>query len=208
MNRHDSSAIANLHTDNAIIRGKGYTISEYQEKQAKAFQKHPDFKQTFANDIYVTPLQAQNGYALIFDETFTQNGKSTPTEIMIVALRTENGYKINYESDISTDRNLIKKMGISGYTNPTSCSQLESQILIESPMFRYEYVPSNKTYSKRKSLSLVCEPGDCSVYVDELANNHYEIDVKAMKLNDYTMGDEYLNDVHPKYRSQINALCK
>jgi hypothetical protein len=110
MNQHDADAVANTHTSNTIIRGKAYTIAAYSEKEAKSFAKHSDFQQSPANDVYVTTPAYKSGYHLIFDETFTQSGKSTPNEVMLVVARDDVGYN-NYESDIATDRSLINKMG-------------------------------------------------------------------------------------------------
>ena len=204
MNQHDAEAVANTHTNDAIIRGKEYTIAAYRDKEAKSFKKHADFAQTPANDVYATPLQDKKGYHLIFDETFSQGGKDTTSEIMLVVIKEGNDYKISYESDISTDRSLIKKMGIDTYTSSSNCKQLNGQILMESPMFRNEYIPS-------ESLSLICEKDECSIGVGEqgIVGEFYEFDHKAMKMTikDTTTNKESTYSIHPKYSDQIRKLC-
>ena len=207
MNQHDADAVANTHTDNAFIRGKKYTVASYREKEAKAFDKHPDFQQSPANDVYATQLPDKTGYHLIFDETFTQSGKDTPTEIMLVVIRKGDDYKISYESDISTDHGLIKKMGASVSTSPKSCTQLGEQILLESPLFRYQYIPMYPALSKSKTLSVVCEDeAECMFAEDEdMRANHIEFDYPSMTMTDPDLGHKYT--IHPKYAPQVRKLC-
>lgn len=205
MNQHDAEAVANTHTNSAIIRGKEYTIASYRDKEAKAFQKHPDFTQTPSWDsIYIAPMPNEKGFFTTFNETFSQGGKDTNTEIMLVVVREGSGFKIAYESDISTDRNLLKKMGLNTYTTSSNCKQLNGQIVMESPMFRHGYIPS-------ESLSLVCEKDECSIGVGEngIVGEFYEFDHNAMKM---TVKDAMTNKgityhIHPKYASQIQKLC-
>lgn len=204
MNHHNADAVAKTHTNNAMIRGTQYTVDAYRDKEAKAFQKHPDFVQTPATDVYATPLQNKKGYHLIFDETVSQGGKDTRTEIMLVVLHDGVNYKIDYESDISTDRNLIKKMDITNYTYSGNCEQLHGQILLESPQFRYEYIPSD-------SLSLLCEDDECRIGEGEdgIVVEIYEFDHKSMKMiiRGARTNEESTYDIHPKYTSQIRTLC-
>jgi hypothetical protein len=208
MNRHDADTVANTHTYQAMIRGTEYSVAEYRVKVAKAFSKHPDFQQSPANEVYATPLADKSGYAIIFDETFTQGGKSTPTEIMLVVIREGFNYKIIYESDISTDRNLLKKMGINAtaWASPSDCMQLMGQILIESPVFRYEYIRQNKAFAKSKSLNIGCDEEECIVYDKGKPEQHYEFDFKSMKMTEIVF--DYKTGIHPKYSSQISRLCQ
>ena len=207
MNQHDANAVANTHTDNAMIRGKVYTVAAYRDKEAKAFDKHPDFQQSPASDVYATPLPDKNGYHLIFDETFSQGGKDTPTEIMLVVIRQNGDYKISYESDISTDRELIKKMGVSVSTSPNSCTQLGQQILVESPLFRYQYIPMFPELSKSKTLSVVCEDESECMFAEneDMRADHIEFDYPSMTMTDPDFGHEYA--IHPKYTQHIRNLC-
>ena len=207
MNQHNADAVAKTHTNNAGIRGKFYTIEAYRDKEAKAFKKHPDFAQTPVSDVYAAPLQNKKGYYLIFDLTFSQGGKDTRTEIMLVVLHDGVNYKIDYESDISTDRNLIKKMLIYTDISSEACTQLGAQILMESPQFRYDFIPDELL-----SLSLVCENDECLIGIGEdgIVVEDYEFDYQSMQ---FTIEKRYFNDseytytIHPKYTSQIRQLC-
>ena len=208
MNQHNADAVAKTHTNNARIRGKFYTIEAYRDKEAKAFKKHPDFAQSPVSDVYAAPLQNKKGYYLIFDLTFSQGGKDTRTEIMLVVLHDGVNYKIDYESDISTDRNLIKKMEMENYTLSSSkaCTQLAEQILMESPQFRYEYnIPD-------ELLSLGCENNECNIGIGEdgIVVEDYEFDYKSMQFTirkRFFIDSEYTYTIHPKYTSQIRQLC-
>ena len=205
MNQHDADAVANTHPNGATIRGTAYSVADYRDKEAKAFKKHPDFQQTPAIDVYASPLQDGSGYTLIFDETFTQGGKSTQTEIMLAVIRQGADYKINYESDISTDIGLLNKMGVKTWTSSSECIQLMGEILFKSPMFRYEYIPQNKEFAKNKSLGIGCNEEECTVYDNGRGEQHYEFDFKSMTMTEIVF--DYTNSIHPKYTTQIQSMC-
>lgn len=209
MNQHNADAVAKTHTNNAIIRGNYYTIEAYRDKEAKAFKKHPDFAQSPVSDVYAAPLQNKKGYYLIFDLTFSQGGKDTRTEIMLVVLHDGVNYKIDYESDISTDRNLIKKMEMENYTLSSSkaCTQLAEQILMESPQFRYDCIPDYLLVNQ----ILVCKNDECGIGVGErgIVVENYKFDYKSMQftIENFNDNSEYTYTIHPKYTSQIRQLC-
>ena len=215
MNQHDADAVAKLHTNEATIRGSIYTVAAYRDKEAKAFKKHADFKQDPAKDVYVTQLPTKNGYYLVFDESFTQSKKSSTAEIAIVVIRDGDGYKIDYESDLSTDRGLLKKMGESVPTAPTNCVDLKKQILMESPAFRYQYVSMYPQLSKTKTLSIECDEDECMFAENEYSQaNHLSFDFSAMTMTDTDFrslaGVDYdpVYAIHPKYAKQIEKMCK
>lgn len=213
MNQHNADAVAKTHTNNARIRGNYYTIEAYRDKEAKAFKKHPDFAQTPVSDVYAAPLhkkgylQNKKGYYLIFDLTFSQGGKDTRTEIMLVVLHDGVNYKIDYESDISTDRNLIKKMEIDTIPSSKACTQLAEQILMESPQFRYDCIPDYLLVNQ----ILVCKNDECGIGVGEhgIVVKNYKFDYKSMQftIENFNDNSEYTYTIHPKYTSQIRQLC-
>ncbi|MBQ1266832.1 MAG: hypothetical protein IIY06_08720, partial [Proteobacteria bacterium] len=207
MNQHNADAVAKTHTNNARIRGNYYTIEAYRDKEAKAFKKHPDFAQTPVSDVYAAPLQNKKGYYLIFDLTFSQGGKDTRTEIMLVVLHDGVNYKIDYESDISTDRNLIKKMEIDTIPSSKACTQLAEQILMESPQFRYDCIPDYLLVNQ----ILVCKNDECGIGVGErgIVVENYKFDYKSMQftIENFNDNSEYTYTIHPKYTSQIRQLC-
>ena len=101
----------------------------------------------------------------------------------------------------------LGKMGVSIPASPTSCTDLGKQILLESPWFRYQYVPMYPELSKSKSLSVVCEnEEECMFAEDEyIRADHIEFDYPSMTMTDPDLGHKFA--IHPKYASQISRLC-
>lgn len=147
-NQKNVAKLVKLYGESAVIRGSSLPNSKIGDNLNKSFTKHKDFSQTPGSEVTIDLLsnsmeESLQNWSVRFPETFSQDGKTTDTEIFMVlsrSIRDDEGsdWAIIVESDIATDRNMRKKLGLYAYDKITGCGDLLYTILIDSPIMRYK----------------------------------------------------------------------
>ena len=230
----------------AYLRGKSLQQKDISSHLKKSFEKHKDFSQTpgihvTMDYLYTSVLEPVEHWSVRFNESFTQDGKTTDTEIFMVLKRVhpddaQSFWSIYVESDISTDRNMAKKLGLAPSKAPTNCEELAYQILVESPVIRYEI---NTIYeaamqdmkagtldgisldegpreelsdgnSKVLSVKLYedhpGDPEDPESSGYSVTINNYTVDIEENKIEDEA--HEVFHTIEARYAEDIKRLCK
>ena len=235
-----------LYANTAYLRGSAIERKDMTAKLKKSFEKHKDFSQTpgihvTVDYLFTFEFESIEKWSVRFDESFTQDGKTTDTEIFMVLSRklpddAQSFWSIEVESDIATDRNMLKKLGLSLEKAPTTCEDLAYQILLDSPMLRYEintlYEGASKGIKSGElnGISLDAPPSESLPSPDrkqfgyDLTEDHagdpdnpedagrmlrlngYGIDFEENKLEDEV--HEVFHDIEPRYFADIKRLCK
>ncbi|MBQ4358839.1 MAG: hypothetical protein II767_01135 [Proteobacteria bacterium] len=235
-----------LYGDTAYLRGSVLPHKDITAKLKKSFEKHKDFSQTPGIHVTVDYLfsfkfESIEKWSVRFDESFTQDGKTTDTEIFMVLSRklpddAQSFWSIEVESDIATDRNMLKKLDLALEKAPTSCESLAYQILLDSPMLRYEIntmyegatagiksgeldgisldSPISETLPSENSKHFgfdlteehAADPDNPEDAGRSLRLNGYGIDFEEMKIEDEN--HEIFHAIEPRYLADIKRLCK
>ncbi|MBQ9395933.1 MAG: hypothetical protein IJU23_10530 [Proteobacteria bacterium] len=245
-NLKDSDKLSKLYAGRAYLRGSALEQKAIAPKLKKSFEKHKDFSQTPAihvviDYLYTSADESVEHWSARFNETFFQDGKTTDTEILIVFKRelpddAQAFWSIVVESDISTDRNMLKKLGLLPPNAPNDCEGLAYQILIDSPMLRYEintmYEAALEAEKSGELDGLVIsddpseeEPSDTAksffyrLYEDHAGDpenpddsghratlNMYTVEFEENKIVDEVYEISHIID--PQYKADIKRLCK
>ncbi|MBR4984862.1 MAG: hypothetical protein IKY83_03880 [Proteobacteria bacterium] len=235
-----------LYFKTAYLRGKALEQKDIASYLKKSFEKHKDFSQTpgiqvTMDYLYTFSTEAIENWSVRFNESFTQDGKTTDTEIFMVLKRVhpddgQSFWSIYVESDISTDRNMAKKLGLAPSQAPANCAQLAYQILAESPMIRYEI---NTIYQAAQTdlkagtlegINLAEDPSEeppndhakihsYRLYEDHPGDsedpessgyrvtlNNYTVDLEDHKIEDEA--NEVFHTIEARYAADIKRLCK
>lgn len=235
-----------LYSDPAYLRGSALKQKDITAKLKKSFEKHQDFSQTPGVHVTVDYLltyeyESVEIWSARFDESFTQDGKTTDTEIFMTFKRkhlndAQSVWRIEVESDIATDRNMLKKLGLLPEKAPASCESLAYQILLDSPILRYEInmmyegasagiksgeldgisldAPPSETLPPENSKHFgydltedhAADPDNPEDAGRSLRLNGYGIDFEEMKIEDEV--HEIFHDIEPRYIADIKRLCK
>ncbi|MBQ8037786.1 MAG: hypothetical protein IJ268_12405 [Proteobacteria bacterium] len=235
-----------LYGDTAYLRGSALKQKDLTAKFKKSFEKHQDFSQTpgihvTVDYLFTYEFESVEIWSARFDESFTQDGKTTDTEIFMTFKRkhlddAQSVWRIEVESDIATDRNMLKKLGLLPEKAPATCESLAYQILIDSPLLRYEIntmyegasagiksgeldgisldAPPSETLPSENSKHFgydlteehAADPDNPEDAGRSLRLNGYGIDFEEMKIEDEV--HEIFHDIEPRYLADIKRLCK
>lgn len=226
-NQKDAEKLAALYTDKAFIRGDEVEQKNIAAKLDKSFKKHPDFSQKPGSEVLVNYLDKET-WSVRFPESFTQDGKTTDTEIFIVlteALGNDGKieFRIHIESDISTDKNIQKKIGYEYYQKPDSCHALLYNIMLESPEMRYNtnllYVPAMRDMKSGDLINVTLndensesnEPYGEYAIVEKHADHEVTVSRYSIDAQEYVIKDEIESrqfTIDEKYRADLRRLCK
>lgn len=244
-NLKDSDKLSKLYDGNLYLRGSLIENKNIAAKFKKSFEKHKDYSQTPGIRVTATYLstsatESAETWSVQFDETFTQDGKTTDTEILLILSRkllddAQSSWSIIVESDIATDRNLLKKIGLAS-EEPKDCEGMAYRILTESPIIRYfantmyEDVLADEKSGDLEGVYLSEEPGEEATSVDakqftyrlyedhagdsedsEDSGHRATISIFSIDLEANTIEDDIEEIVYPidtRYAADIKRVCK
>jgi len=219
-NAHDAKKLAKLFANQVYIRGTVLDNGGFLQKMKSSFEKHKDYKQTPKADVYVNCLEQAvadpiQKWSVRFNEAFVQDDKTTETEIMLGLTRyltddDDSTWKFVIESDIASDRSMIRKLGIlqtDSFLEP--CDELLGYIITESPLFRWKIALNYQAFKDAESMMKFTFEGESYRLYESLDTHNatlewYEVDLESKTIS--TMLEARVV-IDAQYNKALTELC-